>query len=414
MRARFIRSVVALALLAGLCACGSSREATVTVIVPWVKTGAEYRAFSTVAHQYSKSRGFKLDIEYTPDFAQQLEADAATGNLPDLVDLPSPGAVAQYETPHDGIELRPLSADLRHYDQPWRGLAESSGKVYAVPVKADIKSLIWYKSGALASDSWSALQAASSSGTPWCLGLADVSSSGWPGADWVADILLSEYGTMAYKNWLEGAWTSGTVMGAWKMWGDLIRDGRAVFGGPPMALETPFGDSTAAKGCELTHGALSAMFQRPQSLDGYTHEQFPSISVSPAPILVSGDFMGLFTDNQNARGLLEYLARDPAQESWVKRAGYAFSADTDVTPGYYPQMERSIASLLMPNPDRTFCFSAGDIMTTGLSAAFDQAILDYVYKPNSLVALLADLQKTAKGLKNASELQVARKACESP
>lgn len=416
MRARCTRLVVALALLAGLCACGGGQEATVTVIVPWAKGGAEYNAFYNVARPFAEKDHFKLDIEYTPAFAQQLEADSATGNLPDLVDLPSPGAVAQYENENPrangGVALKPLSINLSDYDQPWQGLAESSRTVYAVPVKADIKSLIWYKKGALAGRSWAALEDASRSGTPWCLGLADGSSSGWPGDDWVADIVLSKYGVPAYRNWLEGTWAPGTVGDAWGIWGGLIRDGRAVPGGPSAALDTPFGSTTAASGCALTHGALSAMFPPPRSLAGYTHEQFPSISGRPAPILVSGDFMGLFTGNQYARDLLTYLASDPAQKRWVNQRGYAFSADNLVKPGDYPRPEQGIASLLMPDPDRTLCFSAGDVMTTDLSGAFEQAILDYVAKPDLLGSLLAGLQRTANG--NRARSPVAEKACESP
>jgi alpha-glucoside transport system substrate-binding protein len=418
MRPRFTRVVVALAAAACLCATatacgvgggGVGQEPTVTIIVPW--TGAELNAFTFVVDQFASAHHFRPDIESTPAFAQQLDADAATGDLPDLVDLPSPGAVEQYERKADG--LKPLSVSLSSYDQPWRGLAESSsGTVYAVPVKADVKSLIWYKSGVLPGPTWAALQNVSRRGTPWCLGLASGSASGWPGADWVADILLSGYGAGAYQSWLTGTWEGGRVGAAWRTWGSLMRDGAAVPGGVLAVLETSYNSAIAAQGCDLEHGALSASGLT--STAGYSYEPFPSISGGPAPVLVSGDFMGLFTSNPYARSLLAYLASYPAQKSWVNQPGaHAFSADGDVQPGDYPAgAERGIASLLKPATGRTLCFSAEDIMAPDLSTAFEQAILDYVSKPGSLPGLLSGLQKTADGVQGDGELQVAKKACD--
>lgn len=57
-----------------------------------------------------------------------------------------------------------------------------------------------------------------------------------------------------------------------------------------------------------------------------------TISGQAPPILVSGDFMGLFTRNQDARNLLTYLASRRAQTLWVEQAGHAFSADQAVLP----------------------------------------------------------------------------------
>jgi len=415
MKPRLTRCAVALGLAAALCAgataCGgASQEATVTVIVPW--TGTEYSAFYNVAHPFAQSHHFRLSIKSTPAFAQQLEADAATGDLPDLVDLPSPGAVEQYEGKADG--LKPLSIGLGSYDQPWRSLAESpSGMVYAVPVKADVKSLIWYKKGVLAGATWAALEKISRSGTPWCLGLESGSTSGWPGADWVADILLSASGAGTYESWLAGAWKPGAVGGAWQAWGALIRYGAAVRGGALAALETPYNRAMAAGGCELEHGALSATGLT--SMAGYSYVPFPPISSSPAPVLVSGDFMGLFTGNPYARSLLQYLASSRAQKLWVDQpGGHAFSADSAVRPADYPPgAERDIASLLKPETGGPRCFSAEDIMAPDLSAAFEQAILDYVDNLRSLGGLLAGLQKTAQGVQGPGELQVAKNACDA-
>jgi alpha-glucoside transport system substrate-binding protein len=220
------------------------------------------------------------------------------------VDLPSPAAVSQYKK---SGQLRPLSGiNLSSYDEPWRSLAESNGTVYAIPVKADVKSLIWYNKDVLRSppDTWGALQAISRHGGAWCLGLASGPASGWPGDDWVAEILLSMSGnnTKPYENWLGGQlpWTSFQVNDAWQKWGALMRSGAAVYGGPLYALKTNFGSPAFGKamsshGCELERGALTATGLKPAANISFT--LFPPISGAVFPLLVSGDFMGQFSSN---------------------------------------------------------------------------------------------------------------------
>ena len=111
-----------------------------------------------------------------------------------------------------------------------------------------------------------------------------------------------------------------------------------------------FNDTKPASGnCELQHGALSATGLT--STVGYGYKQFPSISGAASPILVSGDFMGLFKNNPDAEELLAYLASSWAQRRWVHQpGGYAFSADRAVnSSAYRTRVQRQIAKqFLLP------------------------------------------------------------------
>jgi alpha-glucoside transport system substrate-binding protein len=402
---RAARCLLALGLCAAVAGCaGTSQGDAVTILVPWTSGMPEYMAFQAVINVFVQKYHVKVIPEISRAPVQQLDADLAAGDPPDLVDLPSPAAVYQYKEKG----LRPLSIDLSSYAQPWRDLAQlGTGTTYAVPVKADVKSLIWYRTDALPSPpaSWAALENLSRHGTPWCLGLdSGGSTSGWPGADWVADILLSKYGTTTYEDWLDGqlAWTSAEVGYAWKTWwGMLMRDGAGINGGVWGALTTLF--SSAVNGmtsgqCELEHGALSATGL--PSTAGYGYVPFPSISGAAPPILVSGDFMALFTDNPNAEKLLAYLASSEAQELWVRQPGaYAFSADQAVTPALYPRgVQRNIARLFQPTTSSTLCFSAEDMMLPDMTTAFEQAVLYYVNDPAYLSTLLHGMQTTQGGV----------------
>jgi alpha-glucoside transport system substrate-binding protein len=416
-----MRAAIALLLALGLgaacAACGGGAQSqAVTIMVPWSMNTGEYLAFAVVMKKFEHETGIQVRPEVTRAVAQQLDADLSAGNPPDLVDLPSPGEVEQYEAER---HLRPLTVDLSSYDQPWRGLAESAaGTVYAVPVKADVKSLIWYDTGAVTSPpaSWKALENRSGHGTPWCLGLASGSTSGWPGADWVADLLLSRHQAGGYTKWLAGqlSWQSPEVKDAWQTWGALMRYGAAVGGGAQGALFTQFNHAArgmAGGGCELEHGALSATGLT--STAGYGYVVLPSVSGPAAPIMVSGDFMGLFTDNPDARKFLTYLASDEAQALWVRQAGgHAFSADSAVPPAAYPPgVQQQIAGLLQPSARTALCFDAGDMMVPDMSTAFQQAALRYINDRNTLPALLAGLQKTQRG---AGSSPGAKLACVQP
>jgi alpha-glucoside transport system substrate-binding protein len=125
--------------------------------------------------------------------------------------------------------------------------------------------------------------------------------------------------------------------------------------------------------------------------------------------------MALFTDNPNARNLLNYLASSNAQTLWVRQnGGYAFSADQAVTPAAYPaDVQRKIARQFLQADGIMLCFSAEDMMQPDMSNAFEQAVLDYINNPGSLPGLLADLQATQNGAGDSPSV-LAKRACAPP
>lgn len=414
--ARAARCLLALSLCAAGAGCaGTSPGATVTILIPWSQGSPEYNAFHAVVAQFENSKGVQFSLEYSKAVTQQLDVDIAAKNPPDLADLPSPAALDSFKS-----ELEPLTIHLDSYDQPWQNLAKlGTHTVYAVPVKADVKSLLWHQKAVLRSPplSWTALQKLSGHGTPWCLGLASGPTSGWPGADWVADILLSKYHVTVYEDWLDGQlkWTSDEVEDAWNTWGKLMRHGTGIHGGVSGALQTRFNDAKHeidSGRCEFQHGALSATGLT--TTHGYDYMPFPSISGRASPILVSGDFMGLFKNNPNAEELLAYLASARAQWLWVhQRGGYAFSADLAVNrSAYRTKVQRKIAKhFLLLGHNSVLCFSAEDMMQPDVTTAFEQAVLDYVDNPGSLWVLLNDLNMTQQG---AGTSPLAASACTKP
>ncbi|MFI9566048.1 extracellular solute-binding protein [Streptomyces rishiriensis] len=378
--APLVRCILVLGLLLASAACGEPADSEVTIMVPW--SGKEFEAFHAVVEAFERSHpGIHVEPEVTRALTRQLDAAVAADAKPDLAVLPSVGAIAKYQ--QQGV-LRRLDVDTSDYVQPFRGLGmhttpgtkgtPGTNDVYAVPVKADVKSLVWYDVAATAPKppaDWSALR---SRRYTWCLGLESGPTSGWPGADWIADLLLAEKGTKGvddYTAWASGKalWDAGPVHRAWTAWGELVgsaREGAAKSGFDEAAKKMP--------GCTLGHGSLAAM-----SFDAARVKERAYMYVVPSgrTLQVSADFVGKFTGNESADEFIAYLASTEAQRMWVNRPGFALSADRQVVvKDYDDAVQGGIAGMLHTSAN-TLCFSAADAMDPDVSAAFYRAVLEY-------------------------------------
>lgn len=393
------RGVAALGLLLAACGCGTAARtgAQVTIMVPW--SGTEFDAFYQVIEDFQHTTHITVNVEVTRAQTEQLAAAVRADAPPDLAVLPSVGAVDQYAAEHELQQIQGISPD--EFLKPFSSLMTYDGKVYAVPVKADVKSLTWYdpRFTTTPPPAGAAAQQALAHGQSgyWCLGVESGPTSGWPGADWISDLYLAENGTDAYEHWLTDAtpqWQ--TVSTAWTTWANLVQ------GSTAKAATTPFGQ--AADGmtdktgptCRLAHGALAAM--------AFAGDLTPEVDydfVAPSastPLEVSADFLGMFTeDNPAAVSLMQYLTGNAAQTAWVKAGGYAFSADRELPTDVYPgPVEQRIADLLQPGSGHPLCFGAADMMTPDMSTAFYQAVMNFVEAPTprdkTISGLLIGLQ----------------------
>ena len=274
-------------------------------------------------------------------------------------------------------------------------------------------------------------------GSPWCLALSSTPTSGWPGTDWIADILLSTYGPETYQKWVSGElpWTSGPVQQAWLMWGQLVGTRNAVYGGRDAALVQDVGDiHPSPPSCYLAHGTLvdqgfpAGKNAQPELKFGTSYDFFPfpasgtaasgtaasgtaasgtaasgtaasgtaaSGTAASGAIQVSADFIGLFNDTPPARELIRYLTGTAAQREWVSYPNAdGFSADNQVPVSAYPGPATQRIATLLTSGQRELCFGASDAMSPDLSAAFDHAILEYLADPAALTStVLPELSK---------------------
>ncbi|WP_103347576.1 ABC transporter substrate-binding protein [Amycolatopsis sp. CA-128772] len=420
MRKRCAGLALAAVLLLSGCS-GATGAAEVTVLGPW--TGDEQVAFQRVLDGFTRETGIITRYQGTRAQNQVLRGDLQQGTPPDVAVLSNPAELAGYAR---SGQLEPLNGVLgaeatAAYSPQWLKLQQLGGDaVYTVAVKADLKSIVWYTPRSFpgpAPSTWDELLAASrqlsaAGQRPWCLGMGAPPNSGFPGTDWLEDILLHRAGPQAYSSWAAGrlAWTDQAVVDAWRSWGALVLAPGAVRGGSTAALLTSFADAGRAlfadpPGCALEHLGSFA-------IGGYTAVARPAGPPAPdrdfrffpfpgsgdaGPSEVSADLAGMFHDTPAARRLMVYLAGEDGQRIWPS-GGTTFSVHQrllgqDV---YRSDVARRIATTLAKGTD--LCFDASDVMPSAMTSAFYQAVLEYLAHPDRLDTLLAELEQVRRGI----------------
>jgi alpha-glucoside transport system substrate-binding protein len=411
------------ALATSLASCSAPAPVrTVTVLGLWSDTGpgSEGYAFRQVLKKFEVEYGIRVNYQYTRALLQVLASDVQAGTPPDVAILPSVGELARYARGGDLLPLdRIVPADRQAaFPRPWLLPLPDNGsvRIHAIPVKASLKSLVWYNLAHQPPSmprTWEGLVAYTQSvlaagGTPWCLGMADPPSSGWPGTDLIEDILLHQSGREFYRRWAAGTqrWNSGQVKDAWQKFGALVTRPGQVRGGPHAVLLTDFQDAgrplfDSTPGCFLDHEASFIMgvyktYQKKSLEPGTDFDffPFPSLDGRAGGGLweASADLAGMFRDTPQAGRLMSFLASDEVQRIWAYYVKGDFSVNKHADLSLYEDsVSKRIAQTLATE---TLCFDASDVMPARMRKAFYQAVLEYLNDPDRLQDLLDDLEQT--------------------
>jgi alpha-glucoside transport system substrate-binding protein len=397
-----------------LAACSSSSSgagSSVTVIGTWA--GDEQKAFLAMVKPWEDQTGNTVKYTGTRDINTVLTTGVASGVLPDLAGLPGPGQMAEYAKagalkPLDDVldtatyksETAPALVDLGTVD----------GKLTGVFIKAAVKGLIWYNptvhdyssAPPATFDDLMTQAAANKDGAAalWCLGLGSGAASGWPGTDWIEDIVLRQSGPQVYNDWWAGKvkWTSAEIKSAFQFYLDNVVANIA----DPTAAVDPTKDFSLAgdplfanpPGCVVFHQAsfitgLGAFKDKKAGTD-YNFFPFPDINSQFAgSVEGSGDLFGMFHDTDAAKSLMKYLVTAEAQDIWVKIGG-ALSANKNAAD--YPDDISKRSADLLANA-KNFVFDASDLMPSAMNSAFWTAMLNVTKDPSSLDSELSKLDE---------------------
>jgi len=411
-----------------LAACGGGEATptpgpgigTVSVIHQWV-SGGEPQSFRAVVSPWEDLTGGKVDDVGTRDILDVLTIRVAGGNPPDIAVLSTPGTMQMFA--RDG-KLVAMDSFLdmdkirNEYSQAWIDIGTVDGKLYGIPSKAANKSTVWYNprvfdaNGLQVPETWNEMIALSDQLvavglSPWSIGVESGGTSGWPGTDWIGQLLLSEYGPEVYDQWLnhEISWTDSRVRSAWEKFGQIALTPGYVAGGADFVLSTNF---ASASYLPFESPPKAAMYFLGSFVQGFIEGQFPDLiieedysffpfpSVNPlygGAVTSGADLLVMFNDNEASRSLVEYLATAEAQEIWVQRGGFT-STNKLVSLESYPDVLAAKVAEQLTSAD-IVRFDADDIWGGDLQAAFYQGVLNYLADPSRLDSILEDIEAVA-------------------
>ena len=408
-----------LALLTGVFCTAAFAGKTVTILGTW--GGAERDAFMKMLEPFEAATGIKVEFTGTRDLRTILTTRVTAGNPPDVSVIPNPGQMQEFAEIGalvDLSEFMDIGKLQDEYSKTWIDLGSYGGKLYSIFISADLKSLVWYNPKAFANagyqipETWDELMTLSDKmvaqgKTPWSIGLESAAASGWPGTDWIEDIMLRIAEPEVYDKWVKHQipWTDSIVKRAWELFGQIARNEKYVYGGPAIVLTTNFGEAPNVLFTDPPRAYMhkQATFIKsfileydPDLKPGEDFSFFPFPSIDPeygTPALGGADMFAVFNNTPEARALMRYLATAGAQEIWVAQLG-KLSANRRVNPNAYPDdLTREAAKILASA--QIFRFDGSDMMLPAVGAgSFWRGILDYV-GGEDLDSVLKRIEETA-------------------
>ena len=392
---------------------------TANVLGVW--GGDELTNFQASVAPWEERTGLAMGFSGTRDLSAILTTRIEADNPPDIAVLPNPGLMQ--ELARDGKlialdDVLDMDKIRNEYSQAWIDLGTVDGKFYAIYYKAANKGTIWYSPKTFAANGWEVpgtwdeLVALSdeikASGlAPWSVAVESGGASGWPGTDWIGEILLHESGPEVYDNWVSHdiPWTDAGIKSAFEKFGWVTLTEGNVPGGAQAALATffidgsylPFEDPPQAAMYYLgsfTQGFISDQFPDLTAGEDYSFFSFPTINDAYAGAVTGGaDVVVMLNDNATSRSLMNYLASAEPQNIWAGLGGFT-AVNNQVSASTYPdELAGKTAEQL--SGASIYRFDADDSMPSAVQSAFWTGILNYLGDPSSLDAVLAEIESVA-------------------
>jgi alpha-glucoside transport system substrate-binding protein len=429
-RREFLRRATALGFslsFAGaiLDACGSSNGGSVihsnTIDLLNVWTDEEAASFNAVVAPFKAQTGVTINVETTRDLDTVLTARLRANNPPDIAILPNPGKMQQLAQQGHLIALDSfldMNQINQDYAQAWISLGSYNGKLYAIFYKAANKGTVWYSPAQFQKNSYQAPSAwqdlvtlsttiANSGKYPWSMGVSSGTASGWPGADWIAEIYLNQSGPDMYDKWVahQIPWTDSSISSAFQMFGQIAGGKHFINGAPDSILATGFQQAsylpfdTPPQAYlyylgDFTEGFITGQFPKAVAGTDFGFFPFPTINQQYAGAVTGGaDVVVALRNTTAVQALVKYMATADAQEIWVKRGGFT-AVNKSVPLSAYPDAVAQ-ASAKMLTSATIYRFGADDLMPPAVENAFWAAVLSYIKNPSSLDSILSGLESTA-------------------
>ncbi len=404
-----------------LAACDGTSTPQPAVDVLNVWSGEELDSFRAVVAPFIKATGIAVNLESTRNLTVALTLRLRENDPPGVAVLPNPAQMRQMAGQKQLIRLDTfldMPAMRSSYANDWLDMASYQGNLYALIYKAANKGTIWYNpthfkaQGYQIPRTWSELialsdQIAQSGHYPWSLGIENATASGWPAADWIAEIYLRQFGKELYDQWVTHKipWTHSSVRQAFQLFGQIVGGKHYIKDAPRSILRTSFTDACYApfKNPPLAYmnylgdfapGFITSQFKGAQPGTDFDFFQFPVLDERYAGAVTgSADLVVAMRDDDAVREFMKYLSTASAQAIWVRRGG-ATSVNKGVNLADYPNDVARASAHMLINAT-TFRFGADDMMPFAVERAFWQQIQNFITDQTQLDSVLKTIELSA-------------------
>lgn len=222
---------------------------------------AEGDATTGFINLYNSVYGSNITFTGSDSYETQIQVRVEGGDPPPVTFTPQPAVVCQFAA--DGLltSVESMGFDIAELEAT-RGkflmdqMICDDGQHYGIPWYPNFKSIVFYRSDVFEAEGYEipatydemvalSNQMVSDGYTPWCFGFESDAASGWPGTDWIEDIMVRMYGADVYSDWITHDLTfeSDEVKGAFDKFGEIVLGDGFVLGGAENIPATNFRDS---------------------------------------------------------------------------------------------------------------------------------------------------------------------------
>lgn len=332
---------------------------TLTIVYPW--KGADQEKFTRLLDQIELACGVQFEVEVIDtmrdlDIRMQVEP-------PDILIWNNLNPLTFYQS--QLLDLEALGASTESYPDYWRELLWQSEIWIALPIRAEIESLVWYSPIEFETheyavpETFEELEALMAEMVvdgvvPWSMGFESQADSGAAGAAFIQDLLL------VFQDWhlaydlIDGEvpYTDPVIAEAYEKYLTWASDPTITPGGAQGVLTTNVNDAILAvfsqpPGAMMVRQAGFAgdviYADNPELIFGLHYDFF----VFPGAQGLQGqaDFIMTFNDTDATRMLLTFLTSPQGAAAWAQ-SGFDLSPNTQSLGQYLNQRNQEMAYLL--------------------------------------------------------------------
>ena len=366
---------------------GGDLEGT-TVTIFGSEVESELQGNQDAFDQFTEDTGITVEVSGDRSFETQIGTQIDGGDPPDIALFPQPGKVNDFNEDIIALPDDVVSVVDENFDPGITELVEFEGELKGIPLKADLKSLVWYSPQAFTDGGYEvpttfeefltlADTMAADGKTPFCIGIGSDDATGWPFTDWVEDFMLRMKGPEVYDQWYkhEIPFDDPDVVEVGQAVYDLWSQPGYVYGGVQSVAATPFADAglPLLEGNCMMHrqgNFYSANFEDAVESfgpDGDVNafylpgsEEYPNITLS------GGNYASMLVDRPEVVEVMKFLASPEYASARAPAPGF-LSPNQNVDTSQYPdELTQSFGEILAAgDPVR---FDASDLMPGAVGA----------------------------------------------